>query len=58
MPESGLHRSRSNKSGRSKRNDLLPLDSHPIDGVPSLERLVEYVESELAAMRKSEVRRP
>ena len=29
-----------------------------LKGFPSLERLVEYVESELAAMRKSEVRRP
>ena len=34
------------------------VNGNRIDGVPSLEKLVEYVESELAAMRKSEVRRP
>jgi protein-disulfide isomerase len=34
------------------------VNGNRIDGVPSLERLVEFVESELAAMRKSEARRP
>jgi predicted DsbA family dithiol-disulfide isomerase len=34
------------------------VNGNRIDGVPSLEKLVEYVESELAAMRKSEARRP
>jgi len=34
------------------------VNGNRIDGVPSFEKLVEYVESELAAMRKSEARRP
>ena len=33
------------------------VNGNRIDGVPSLEKLVEYVESELAAVRKSEARR-
>jgi protein-disulfide isomerase len=34
------------------------VNGNRIDGVPSMERLVEYVESELAAMSKSDARRP
>jgi protein-disulfide isomerase len=34
------------------------VNGNRIDGVPSFEKLVEYVESELAAIRKSEARRP
>jgi protein-disulfide isomerase len=34
------------------------VNGNRIDGVPSLEKLVEHVESELAAIRKSEARRP
>ena len=34
------------------------VNGNQIDGVPSLEKLVEYAESELAAIRKSEARRP
>jgi protein-disulfide isomerase len=34
------------------------VNANRIDGVPAMEKLVEYVESELAAMSKSEARRP
>jgi protein-disulfide isomerase len=34
------------------------VNGNRIDGVPSLERLMSFVESELAAMNKSEARRP
>ena len=34
------------------------VNGNRIDGVPSVEKLVEYVESELAAIRKGEARRP
>jgi len=34
------------------------VNGNRIDGVPSLEKLIEYVDSELAAVRKSEARRP
>jgi protein-disulfide isomerase len=34
------------------------VNGNRIDGVPSLEELTAYVESEFAAMNKSEARRP